>query len=90
MEKVKQKLTIEDIKSRIKIVCICKGIKQSTICDAIVNGCDSLEKVNTKTKSGSGGCKGRRCAPVIQQIIHNNGKPLPSPHPNPEDSSLPE
>lgn len=74
MEKIKQKLTIEDIKSRIKIVCICKGIKQGTICHAIESGCNSLEKVNAKTGSGSGGCKGRRCAPVIINLIHNSYK----------------
>lgn len=71
MEKIKQKLTIEDIKSRIKIVCICKGIKKGTICQAIENGCDSLAKVNAKTGSGSGGCQGRRCAPVITDLIKN-------------------
>lgn len=80
MEKLKQKLTIEDIKSRIKIVCICKGIKQSTICDSIINGCQTIEQVNIKTKSGSGGCKGRRCSPVIEKIIKNEGKPLQNPH----------
>lgn len=69
MEKIKQKLTIEDIKSRIKIVCICKGIKQGTICQAIENGCDSVEKVNAKTGSGSGGCQGRRCTPVIENLL---------------------
>jgi len=69
MNKVKEKLTIEDIKRRIKVVCICKGIKQGRICDAITNGCNSLEKVNQRTGSGSGGCKGRRCSPVIKNIL---------------------
>lgn len=84
----KTKLTLEEIKARIKVVCICKGIKQSRICDAIIlNNCDTLEKVNQKTGSGSGGCKGVRCGPVIKKLIEQNGKPLLSPHaaPPPEE-----
>ena len=69
MDEVKSKLTIADIKSRIKIVCICKGIKQGTICEAISKGCDTVEKVNSRTKSGSGGCQGRRCRPVIYDLL---------------------
>ncbi len=69
MDKGKPKLTIADIKARIKVVCICKGIKQGTICDAIAKGCDTIEKVNRRTGSGSGGCKGRRCRPVIENLL---------------------
>jgi NAD(P)H-nitrite reductase large subunit len=77
----KTKLTLEEIKARLKVVCICKGIKQSTICDAISkNSLDSIEKVNKKTGSGSGGCKGVRCSPVIEKLIAQGGKPLLSPH----------
>ncbi|MES2614769.1 MAG: (2Fe-2S)-binding protein [Bdellovibrionota bacterium] len=77
----KPKLTLEEIKARIKVVCICKGIKQSRICDAIIqNSCDSIEKVNKKTGSGSGGCLGVRCGPVIKKLIEQGGKPLVSPH----------
>ena len=77
----KPKLTLEEIKARIKVVCICKGIKQARICDAIVQGpCGSVEEVNKKTGSGSGGCKGVRCGPVITKLIEQGGKPLVSPH----------
>ena len=77
----KQQLTLEQIKARIKIVCICKGIKQSTICDAItVAKCSTLEAVNKKTGSGSGGCKGVRCGPVIKTLLENNGVPILNPH----------
>ena len=76
-----KKLTVEQIKARFKIVCICKGIKQSTICDAIcVSKCETLEAVNKKTGSGSGGCKGTRCAPVIKQLLENEGEPIIQPH----------
>ncbi len=77
---LKSKLTLEEIKARIKVVCICKGIKQSRICDAIVQGFNTIEKVNQKTGSGSGGCKGVRCGPVIKKLIEQDGKPLLSPH----------
>jgi bacterioferritin-associated ferredoxin len=76
----KTKLTLEEIKARIQVVCICKGIKQSRICDAILQGCDTIGKVNQKTGSGSGGCKGVRCGPVITKLIEQEGKPLLHPH----------
>lgn len=77
----KTKLTLDEMKARIKVVCICKGIKQSRICDAIIqNKLDTLEKVNQKTGSGSGGCHGVRCGPVIKQLIEQQGKPLLHPH----------
>lgn len=76
----KKKLSLDDIKRRIKIVCICKGIKQGTICDAILQGCTSIAEVNKKTGSGSGGCKGVRCSPVIQTLIDSKGRPLAAPH----------
>ncbi len=75
-----KKLTVEEIKARIKVVCICKGIKQSRICDAVTKGCDNVEKVNQKTGSGSGGCKGVRCRPVIEKIVAQGGLPVVTPH----------
>jgi bacterioferritin-associated ferredoxin len=76
-----KKLTIEEIKARIKVICICKGIKQSRVCDAIIQGnLKTIEEVNKKTGCGSGGCKGVRCGPVIQKLIDQDGKPLISPH----------
>ena len=69
-------LTLDEIKARIRVVCICKGIKMARICEAIEKGCDIVEKVNQKTGSGSGGCAGRRCKPVIEKILANGGRPL--------------
>lgn len=74
------KLTLEEIKARIKVVCICKGIKQGRICDAILSGCDTVEKVHRKTGSGTGGCKAVRCTPVIQKLIENKGQVVLEPH----------
>ena len=71
-----KKLTLEEIKARIRVVCICKGIKMSRICDAIQNGASTVEEVNKATGSGNGGCGATRCRPVIEQILKNGGRPL--------------
>jgi NAD(P)H-nitrite reductase large subunit len=42
--------------------------------DAILSGCDTREKVNKKTGSGSGGCNATRCGPVIEQLLENHRK----------------
>jgi NAD(P)H-nitrite reductase large subunit len=76
-----QKLSLEEIKARIKPICICKGIKQSIICEAIqMKNCKTVEEVNLKTGSGKGGCQGRRCRPVIEKLIERNGEMLLNPH----------
>jgi bacterioferritin-associated ferredoxin len=77
-----KKLTLEEIKARIRVVCICKGIKMSRICDAVQNGAKTVEEVNKATGSGNGGCGATRCRPVIEQIIKNGGRPLTSSLPS--------
>jgi bacterioferritin-associated ferredoxin len=69
MHPMSHKLSEDEIKARIKVVCICKGIRQSKICDAILKG-------NKATGSGSGGCSGTRCSPVICRLIELKGVPL--------------
>ena len=71
-----KKLTIEEIKARVRVVCICKGIKMSRICDAVANGANTVEEVNRATGSGNGGCGATRCRPVIEEIIKNGWRPL--------------
>ena len=75
-----KKLSIDEIKAKIKVVCICKGIKQGRICDAIQNGADTIEKVNKQTGSGDGGCKATRCGPVIKKLLENKGKIILEPY----------
>ncbi|MFZ9520066.1 MAG: (2Fe-2S)-binding protein [Silvanigrellaceae bacterium] len=70
-----KKPTLEEIKARVRVVCICKGIKMSRICDAVQAGCSTVEEVNKATGSGNGGCGATRCRPVIEQIIKNGGRP---------------
>ena len=77
-----KKLTLEEIKARIRVVCICKGIKMSRICVAVQNGAKTVEEVNKATGSGNGGCGATRCRPVIEQIIKNGGRPLTSSLPS--------
>jgi bacterioferritin-associated ferredoxin len=74
------KLSEFEIKSRIKVVCICKGIKQGRICDLIKQGKSTVEEINKACGSGSGGCQGTRCRPVIEQLIERKGEPLATPH----------
>ncbi len=69
----------QQIKARIQVVCICKGIRQARICDAILNGCKTKAEVFAKTGSGNGGCQARRCGPVIEKLIENKGIPLAKP-----------
>lgn len=71
-----KKLTLDEIKARVRVVCICKGIKMAKICDAVQGGCDTVEAVNKATGSGNGGCGATRCRPVITEIIANGGRPL--------------
>ena len=72
-----KKLSIEEIKARIRVVCICKGIKMGKICEAITKGADTVEKVNRACGSGNGGCGAVRCRPVIEKLIAGGGRPLP-------------
>jgi bacterioferritin-associated ferredoxin len=57
-------------------VCICKAIPRSKIKEAIKSGATTVEEVNKIVGSGSGGCKGRRCGPKIEELInmHKNGE----------------
>ena len=70
------KLTVEQIKARLRAVCICKGIKMARVCEAIEKGADTVEKVNKATGSGNGGCGATRCRPVITALIANKGVPM--------------
>lgn len=72
------KLSPDQIKARLRSVCICKGIKMGTICDAIAKkGLKTVEEVNCATGSGSGGCGATRCRPVITVLLESGGVPLP-------------
>lgn len=53
-------------------VCLCKGIEESTIVEAIKNGADTFEKVSEVTGAGKGPCNGARCKNRINELIEIN------------------
>lgn len=58
-----------EIMDKLTKVCLCKAIPRSTIKKAIQNGAKTLEDVQKATGAGSGGCKGLRCTPKIEELI---------------------
>ncbi len=60
-----------EIMDKLTKVCLCKAIPRSTIKQAIRNGATTLEAVQKATGAGSGGCKGYRCTPKIEQLLKN-------------------
>lgn len=58
-----------EIMDKLTKVCLCKAIPRSTIKRAIQNGAKTVEDIQRATGAGSGGCRGQRCTPKIQQIL---------------------
>jgi NAD(P)H-nitrite reductase large subunit len=56
------------IKAMAKVVCICKGITLGQVMRGI-DGCETVQDVNRKVGTGSGGCQGERCGPRIKLIL---------------------
>ena len=80
-----RKPTLEDIRARLRIVCICNGIKAERISNAIKAGATTVPQVNRVTGSGTGDCGATRCRPVIEEMLRNGGCP-PAPTIPPEPS----
>ena len=57
------------IMDKLTKVCLCKAIPRSTIKKAIQNGARTVEEVQKVTGAGTGGCKGNRCTPKIEEIL---------------------
>ena len=51
-----------------QVVCICKGIRLATVLRGM-EGCQSVDDVNRKVGTGSGGCSGERCGPRIRALL---------------------
>jgi NAD(P)H-nitrite reductase large subunit len=58
-----------EIMDKLTKVCLCKAIPRSTIKKAIQNGAKTLEEVQKITGAGTGGCKGHRCTPKIEELL---------------------
>lgn len=53
-------------------VCLCRGIEEEKIIEAVKNGALSFNEVKEETGAGAGGCRGGRCKCKIEEIIENN------------------
>jgi NAD(P)H-nitrite reductase large subunit len=85
-----KKLTLEEIKAKIQVVCICKGVKMGRMCEAIAKGAQTVAQVHKATNSGDGGCGATRCTPVIEALLKNGGRPLPKIRKEPEQDLDPD
>lgn len=56
------------IKMLAKVVCICKGINLGRVLKGM-EGCETVQDVNRKVGTGSGGCAGERCGPRIKLLL---------------------
>lgn len=59
----------EQVLDKITKVCTCKAIPRSKIKDAINAGAHTVEEVSKATGACTGGCRGYRCTPTIEQLI---------------------
>jgi len=59
----------EKIIARLKVGCICKGVKLIRLIDAIDKGADSFEAVAQITGIGNGDCKGKRCSAKVNELL---------------------
>jgi nitrite reductase (NADH) large subunit len=48
------------------VICSCEGITKSAICDAVAEGCETVDKIKKCTKAGTG-CGG--CVPMVKDIM---------------------
>jgi len=66
--KTKEELALEKTKQLLRVVCICKGIALGKVLDGL-QGCETVQDVNKKIGTGSGGCQGERCGPRIKILL---------------------
>jgi hypothetical protein len=67
-DKSSKEVIEERAKQMAKVVCICKGINLGRVL-AGIQGCETVQDVNRKVGTGSGGCQGQRCGPRIKVLI---------------------
>lgn len=61
--------TEEEIITRMKPGCICKGIKLRRIIEAIEDGATSYEEIAKVTGIGGGSCNSKRCRQKIAALL---------------------
>ena len=67
-DKTSKELQEERIRQMAKVVCICKGINLGRVL-AGIEGCSTVQEVNRKVGTGTGGCQGQRCGPRIKALL---------------------
>ena len=67
-DKTQKELAEERIRQLAKVVCICKGITLGRVLSGI-DGCETVQDVNRKVGTGTGGCQGQRCGPRIKALL---------------------
>lgn len=63
----------ERARQMVKVVCICKGINLGRVMKGL-EGSKTVDDVNQKVGTGSGGCKGQRCGPRIKILLEKKAK----------------
>lgn len=66
-------LAQERAKQLARVVCICKGIPLAKVLPAL-EGSETVQDVNRKAGTGSGGCRGERCGPRIKILLRKFSK----------------
>ncbi|MEI6398412.1 MAG: (2Fe-2S)-binding protein [Pseudomonadota bacterium] len=67
-EKTQKELAEDRVRQMAKVVCICKGINLGRVLAGIEN-CATVQDVNKKVGTGTGGCQGQRCGPRIKALL---------------------
>lgn len=67
-DKSQKEIQEERAKQMAKVVCICKGINLGRVL-AGIEGCETVQDVNRKVGTGTGGCQGQRCGPRIKALL---------------------
>ena len=67
-EKTQKELAEDRVRQMAKVVCICKGINVAHVLAGIEN-CATVQDVNKKVGTGTGGCQGQRCGPRIKALL---------------------
>jgi NAD(P)H-nitrite reductase large subunit len=67
-EKDPKELAEERARQMAKVVCICKGINLGRVL-SVIDGCQTVQDVNRKAGTGTGGCQGQRCGPRIKALL---------------------
>lgn len=62
----------QDILDKLTKTCPCKVITRAKIKDAIKAGAHTVEDVAKATGACTGGCKGYRCKPLINDLIRTH------------------